>query len=73
MDAFLRDLRCGLRMLLNYGHTIGHGLEAAAGYDRYLHGEAVAVGMTGAARCGSPTDGPEAVDPLTLVLESMEV
>ena len=42
----------GLRMLLNYGHTIGHGVEAAAGYDAYLHGEAVAVGMTGAARLG---------------------
>ncbi len=42
----------GLRSLLNYGHTIGHGLEAAAGYDAYLHGEAVAVGMAGAARLG---------------------
>ncbi len=42
----------GRRMLLNYGHTIGHGLEAAAGYGRYLHGEAVAIGMTGAARIG---------------------
>jgi shikimate kinase/3-dehydroquinate synthase len=42
----------GLRMLLNYGHTMGHGLEAAAGYNEYLHGEAVAVGMTGAARLG---------------------
>ena len=42
----------GLRALLNYGHTIGHGLEAAAGYSRYLHGEAVAVGMAGAAALG---------------------
>ena len=42
----------GLRQLLNYGHTIGHGVEAAAGYDAYLHGEAVAIGMTGAARLG---------------------
>ena len=44
----------GQRMLLNYGHTIGHGVEAAAGYgeDAYLHGEAVAIGMTGAARLG---------------------
>lgn len=39
----------GLRTLLNYGHTIGHGLEAATGYERLLHGEAVAVGMMGAA------------------------
>lgn len=42
----------GLRQLLNYGHTIGHGIEAAAGYGNYLHGEAVSIGMVGAARLG---------------------
>lgn len=41
----------GLRAVLNYGHTIGHGIEAASGYGGdFLHGEAVAVGMMGAAR-----------------------
>jgi 3-dehydroquinate synthase len=40
----------GRRTILNYGHTIGHGLEAAAEYVGMLHGEAVAVGMAGAAR-----------------------
>ncbi len=39
----------GKRMILNYGHTIGHGLEAAMGYEHFLHGEAVAIGMMGAA------------------------
>jgi len=39
----------GLRSILNYGHTIGHGLEAAATYD-LPHGAAVAAGMLGAAR-----------------------
>ena len=39
----------GLRTILNYGHTIGHAIEAATNYDRYLHGEAVSVGMMGAA------------------------
>ncbi len=39
----------GRRIILNYGHTIGHALEAATDYDRYLHGEAVAIGMRGAA------------------------
>jgi shikimate kinase/3-dehydroquinate synthase len=40
----------GKRTILNYGHTIAHGLEAATGYERFLHGEAVAIGMVGAAR-----------------------
>ena len=42
----------GIRVLLNYGHTIGHGIEAATGYGRYLHGEAVSIGMMGAANIG---------------------
>ena len=39
----------GRRMILNYGHTIAHGLEAATEYERLFHGEAVAIGMMGAA------------------------
>ncbi|MCL0102719.1 3-dehydroquinate synthase [Dehalococcoidia bacterium] len=39
----------GLRAILNYGHTIAHGLETATGYNRLLHGEAVSVGMMGEA------------------------
>ena len=42
----------GIRILLNYGHTIGHAIEAATGYGRFLHGEAVSVGMMGAAYIG---------------------
>jgi 3-dehydroquinate synthase len=42
--------REGKRTILNYGHTIGHGLEAATRYKRFLHGEAVAIGMVGAAK-----------------------
>lgn len=35
----------GLREILNFGHTIGHAIENAAGYGEWLHGEAVAIGM----------------------------
>ncbi|MCB9386026.1 MAG: 3-dehydroquinate synthase [Bryobacterales bacterium] len=42
----------GLRRILNYGHTLGHALEAETGYKRLLHGEAVAWGMIAAGRLG---------------------
>ncbi len=42
--------RTGLRAILNYGHTFAHAFEALAGYGELLHGEAVAIGMTYAAR-----------------------
>ena len=35
----------GLRAILNFGHTIGHALEAVTSYTQYSHGEAVAIGM----------------------------
>jgi 3-dehydroquinate synthase len=40
----------GKRIILNYGHTVAHGIEAASHYLRFLHGEAVSVGMVAAAR-----------------------
>ena len=38
----------GLRALLNFGHTVGHGIENAAGYGRFLHGEAISLGLVAA-------------------------
>jgi 3-dehydroquinate synthase len=40
----------GLRAILNFGHTVGHAVEALTGYSTLLHGEAVAIGMVAAAR-----------------------
>lgn len=45
-------LENGLRMILNYGHTLGHAIEAATRYKKLLHGEAVAWGMLAATRIG---------------------
>jgi 3-dehydroquinate synthase len=42
----------GERALLNYGHTLGHAIEQVTGYERWLHGEAVSIGMAFAARLG---------------------
>jgi 3-dehydroquinate synthase len=39
------EREAGRRTLLNYGHTIGHAIEAVTGYERYLHGEAISIGM----------------------------
>ena len=39
----------GLRRILNFGHTMAHAIEKETGYIRYNHGEAVAIGMIGAA------------------------
>jgi 3-dehydroquinate synthase len=40
----------GLRAILNFGHTLGHALEAISSYGTYLHGEAISVGQVAAAR-----------------------
>ena len=49
-DVVSKDEReSGLRRILNYGHTVGHALEAVTKYRRFRHGEAIAIGMLAAA------------------------
>jgi len=46
-----------IRTILNFGHTIGHAIEAASGYsDKYTHGEAIAIGMVCAADIANRLD-----------------
>jgi 3-dehydroquinate synthase len=45
----------GIRKILNFGHTVGHALEAETAYSRFLHGEAVAFGMQAAVHLAEST------------------
>ena len=44
------EKEAGLRAILNFGHTIGHGLEAISQYGKYLHGEAISIGQVAVAK-----------------------
>jgi 3-dehydroquinate synthase len=52
----------GLRAILNFGHTIGHAIEAVSGYGKYLHGEAIAIGQVAAAELSARVAGLPAGD-----------
>ena len=51
------ETESGLRAILNFGHTIGHALEAISRYGKYLHGEAIAIGQVAAAELSSALTG----------------
>lgn len=56
------ETESGLRAILNFGHTIGHALEAISRYGKYLHGEAISIGQVAAALLSERLTGLAAVD-----------
>jgi 3-dehydroquinate synthase len=52
----------GLRAILNFGHTIGHALEAISGYGKFLHGEAISIGQVATAKLSMAVSGLPAGD-----------
>ncbi|MCU1285581.1 MAG: 3-dehydroquinate synthase [Acidobacteriales bacterium] len=72
-DVVAQDEREGdLRRILNFGHTIGHALEADTGYKHFLHGEAVAWGMLVAVEIGASEGATprKVADRISRVIES---
>ncbi len=57
----------GLRQILNFGHTLGHALEAATNYRRFLHGEAIGWGMIAVALMGLATERIPLMDAFRIV------
>jgi 3-dehydroquinate synthase len=51
------ETESGLRAILNFGHTVGHALEAISHYGKYLHGEAISIGQVAAAALSTQLTG----------------
>ncbi|HEY8238625.1 MAG TPA: 3-dehydroquinate synthase [Candidatus Limnocylindrales bacterium] len=76
VDVVLADEReSGARISLNLGHTLGHAIEAAAGFGALLHGEAVAYGLRAAARIGEArgVTTPERAKRIETLLDGLEL
>jgi 3-dehydroquinate synthase len=76
MEVVLADEReAAGRIALNLGHSLGHAVEAAAGFRDLLHGEAVAYGLRAAARIGVArgTTPPDRADRIEALLDRLEL
>ncbi|QDH19505.1 3-dehydroquinate synthase [Saccharibacillus brassicae] len=62
-----------LRAILNLGHTLGHAIEAVAGYGRFLHGEAISIGMAAAALIGEERGAAGLHAETVSMLEALEL
>lgn len=69
------EKEAGLRAILNFGHTLGHAIEKETKYKVYDHGEAVAIGMVGAAKISAKLGmiEPKIVDDMEKLLTSMHL
>ncbi len=67
------EKEAGVRAHLNFGHTFAHAIEAGTEYGKYLHGEAVSLGMVAAARLATDTGRCDAAvaDKLTVLLSKV--
>ena len=76
VEVVLGDEReSGARLALNLGHSLGHAIEAAAGFQRLLHGEAVAYGLRAAARIGEArgVTPPERAERIERLLDALQL
>ena len=76
VEVVLADEKeAGARMALNLGHSLGHAIEAAAGFRDLLHGEAVAYGLRAAARIGVERGAtpPDRADRIERLLDRLEL
>ena len=61
----------GLRMILNFGHTVGHAVEKLGNYTELTHGQAVAIGMVAALRLGALQGDADLSAPLVALLHKI--